>query len=416
MLSLSTTNTQKLGYDTTVYADRVADYLTKIDARDQGFYTIVDDMQLVADIQAYADQHRDQFDHIVVLGIGGSALGTRTLREGLLPVYQQAGPTLHIIDNVDPGWVTALLAEINLARTLFIPNSKSGGTPETLSLYGFFRQQVEAADLEVAKHFVFITDPVNGLFRDIADRDGMKTFPIPPNVGGRFSVLTAVGLLPAALVGIDLESLMAGAQVMRDSFLNKNFDQNIPFQLAALQYHLGTEGFTNVVLMPYVQQLRTLADWYKQLLAESTGKIDTTGNNTGLTPMAAVGATDQHSMVQQYVQGIPDKQFCVIRQQSFADDPRIPNMGDHDKVSYLNDVSFGTLLNTELRATTDTFTEEGRPNYIIDIPTLDAHVLGQLFLLFEGATAFLGEFYDIDAFDQPGVERGKVLTRQYLSA
>ena len=418
--------TLTLNHNAPQYADRLENYLERIHARKQGFYSVIDDTDLLDDIENFAHENKDKYSDIVVLGIGGSALGTQTLRDSLTPLYPNKNsplfslnsslltPKLHIVDNIDPTLVSALTNRLDISTTLFLVVTKSGGTPETLSLYGYFRDLTEKVGLDPTQNFVFITDPEHSYLRDIANAEGFTTFPIPPNVGGRFSVLTAVGLVPAALIGIDIRGLIKGAQLMRDSFLNTNSDQNLPFQLASIQYSFGQQGQTNVVLMPYVQQLKTFADWYQQLLAESTGKIDIHGNNTGLTPMAALGATDQHSQLQQFTQGLNDKQFCVIKQTSFPNDPIIPHMSDNEKTKLLNGISFGTLLNTELQGTIDTLTEENRPNYMIEIDAVDPETLGQLFMLFEGATAFLGEFYEINAFDQPGVERSKVLTREYL--
>lgn len=423
MIKLNLTNLEKLNLvpDWQKSADFLPIALEQFKARNQGFYQIVDDLELVEQIESYAEKAcprprsgvRAEFTDVVILGIGGSALGATTLRDSLTSQYDPNQVKLHVLDNVDPDRLSAVRQSLDLNKTLFIAITKSGGTAETLSQYGYFRQELEQANLDLTKHLVCITGP-DGFFRDAVNRDGLTSFPIPLNVGGRFSVLTAVGLLPAALIGIDIRALMKGAQEMRDRFLSEKSAENFPFQLATIQYELFQQGYTNCVLMPYVQRLKTFADWYKQLLAESTGKIDAHGNHTGITPMAALGATDQHSQVQQFMQGLDDKQFIIMKQHQFAAKLPIPDLGDHPKVQMLKDVDFGQLLNAECDGTTDTLTENKRPNLILEFKHLNAKVLGQLIFLFEGATAFLGEYLQIDAFDQPGVERSKVLTREYL--
>lgn len=411
MLNFNLAPIHSLGYDETIYNDLLPEYLEKIHARDQGFYSVIDDEKIVQDVQKFTDSVQGKYDDIVVLGIGGSALGATTLRDSLS--YKEI-PRLHIIDNIDPTLIQEIDAKINYDRTLFLVITKSGGTPETLSLYSYFRAKIVEKKLSTKNHLVFITDSEKGFLREQANQENIKSFSIPNNVGGRFSVLTVVGLLPAALIGINIESLIDGAKKMRDQFISEDFEKNTPFQLASIQFGLFTEGYTNVVMMPYLQKLKTFAAWYSQLLAESTGKRDIDDEETGLTPIPALGATDQHSLVQQFMQGIMDKQFCIIRTKKFPVELTIPYLPKHEKTDLLGGRTFNELIQAECQATIDAITEGGRPVYTIDLEELDAESLGELFMLFECATAFLGEFLEINAFNQPGVERSKVLTREYL--
>jgi glucose-6-phosphate isomerase len=411
MLNLS--YTKSIGYDDSIYADLLPEYLQKIHAREQGFYNVIDDEKIIADIQNFADLAQNKYDDIVVLAIGGSALGTTTLRDSL---SDNQGPKLHILDNIDPTFIQNIDEQINYSRTLFLVVTKSGSTPETLSLYSYFSSKVLEKKLSTNNHFVFITDPKNGFLREQAEKLNIKSFAIPPNVGGRFSVLTAVGLLPAALIGIDIKALISGAKKMRDNFISEDFATNTPFQLASIQFGLFTEGYTNVVMMPYLQNLKTFAAWYAQLLGESTGKRDIDDDETGLTPIAALGATDQHSLVQQFMQGLRDKQVCIIRTKNFPLELSIPALPAHEKTTLLRGRTFNELITAECQATIDALVEDDRPVYTLDIEELNAETLGSMFMLFEGTTAFLGEFLEINAFNQPGVERSKVLTREYLEA
>ena len=380
-------------------AAKIPEYLEKIAARDQGFYEIVDDEATRQCVEEFAAKVRDKYDHFVVFGIGGSSLGGICLQQAFTNSFAET--KLHIIDNIDPLWLHELENHIFLERSLFIVITKSGGTPETMEEYQHFRNKTDAAGLDPKEHFVFVTDPESGKLRQIANDEQIPAFEIPPNVGGRFSVLTPVGLLPASLLAIDTKALLTGAQQMRNAFLSHDFDTNLPFQIATIQYLLGQKGKTINVMMPYAQKLIRFADWYRQLLAESIGKAQNNSGDTvnvGLTPVNALGVTDQHSQSQLYMEGPNDKLLIFI------------------KISARSGIlpTFSRLMDAELQATADALTENNRPNFTIEISAVTPETLGALFMLFEAATAFLGEFYDINAFDQPGVERSKVLTKENL--
>lgn len=401
------------------------EYLERIHARQQGFYRIIDDTQMVKDIEQYANAQQGKFDHIVVLGIGGSSLGAICLRDALGHLFdadrlERKQPRLHVMDNIDPNLILELEEVIEYAKTLFVVISKSGTTPEILSQFMYFKSRIEKEKLDVRTHMVFVTDPEQGFLRDIAGAEGITTFPVPPDVGGRFSVLTSVGLLPAALIGINIKKLLKGAQTMRDSFLTESYTKNLPFQLATIQYLLEQKGKHINVMMPYSNKLYRVADWYRQLLGESIGKEkDNLGKivHTGITPVSALGATDQHSQSQLYNEGPNDKFIMFLAVDKLSKQVKIPALYKKDeRTTFLNRVSFNQLLETEYRATADSYTENERPNITIRMDKIDEVALGELFLLFEGATAFLGEYYGINAFDQPGVERAKVLTKEYLEA
>ncbi len=388
-------------------------YLKAVKSREQGFYEIIDDKKTISDVKSFAKKVRGKYSDIVVLGIGGSALGIICLQQSLKHLFENELkkskiPKLHVLDNIDPNLITELEDVIDYKKTLFIVISKSGCTPETVAQYFYFRAKANTHKLDPKKHFVFITDPKEGFLRQPANEEKIPSFAIPENVGGRFSVLTAVGLLPAALIGINIDKLLTGARVMRDQFLNKNFKKNLPFQLASIQYAQYKKGKTMNVLMPYAQKLSRFADWYRQLLAESIGKkFDNNGKvvNVGITPINALGVTDQHSQLQLYNEGPNDKLFILMEVEKLAPELKIPNQK----------LSFNKLLKIEQAATTQALTKNNRPNLTMKIYTINEENLGALFMLFESATAFLGEFFNINAFDQPGVELSKELTKKTLS-
>lgn len=406
-----TPETKVLKKDFRSFSSRLPDLWKKFTSRQQGFYEIIDDASLLNDILAYRDQVRGRYTHIVILGIGGSALGAKALRESLCEKGQS--PTLHILDNVDPDFLSSIETQIPLSQTLFLVISKSGGTTETMAQYFHFREKVKKSGLPLKEHFTFITGK-DSFLHQIGQKENFPCFFVPENVGGRFSVLTAVGLVPAALIGIDIEALLRGAQTLKKQFVSLDFEENQPFQLAVLQYIFEQKSYTNNVLMPYGNKLKTFSEWYAQLLAESTGKENKDGENVGLALFPALGATDQHSQLQLYSEGPRDKFLIFMKIENFAHDVPIPVPGDMEKFSFLREVSFAHLLHTELAGTCDALREKGVPQITIHVPEVSAEVLGELFFLFQGATAFLGELMQINAFNQPGVERSKVLTKKYL--
>lgn len=397
-------------------------YLERFHTRDQHFHEVIDDVKSIREIKQFAKEVKGVYEDVVVLGIGGSALGTICLQQSLKHLYEHelrrsGHPRLHVIDNVDPVLIEEIADVINLKKTLFLVISKSGGTPEPISAFLYFSKLVAQKKLSLKKHFVFVTNPHTSILRSIADKEGIRIFE-HPTVGGRWAVLTVVGLLPAALVGVKIEQLLKGARSMRDAFLSTTFKHNLPFQLATVQYLLSKKGKNIHVMMPYSQKLIRFADWYRQLLAESTGKeVDRNGKkvHVGLTPVKALGTTDQHSQAQLYNEGPNDKLIMFVTVKKPTRTVRIPRMYPVKELSYLKGASFNTLIQAEQQATSDALRTYKRPNITITIDKVDEFHLGQMFMLFEGATAFLGEYLNIDAYNQPGVELAKVLTRKYLS-
>lgn len=412
---------------------QVPSLIKKVESREQGFYKVIDDKTTVKKINDFSEKCKNRYRDIVVIGIGGSALGLTCIQQSLKHLYEnelplggcgggscgscgenggcggQIFPRLHVLDNIDPTMVIETEDVIDYISTLFIVITKSGTTPETMAEYFYFRKKTEMFGLDPKNHFVFITDAKKGALRKIAKEDKIPCFEIPENVGGRFSVLTSVGLLPAKLIGINIEEMLKGAQKMRDSFLSKKFEQNFPYQLATAQYLLSQKGKNINVLMPYSQKLIKFADWFRQLLAESTGK-----KGKGLTPINALGATDQHSQSQLYNEGPNDKLIILIKVKEFGIKLRIPAPENIPELKFLKNTDFGSLLQTEMKGTVASFTKNDRPNITIEIPFINEETLGELFMLFEGATAFLCEMMEINAYDQPGVELSKKITKELL--
>ena len=361
-------------------------------------------------------------DDVVVLGIGGSALGAVALRTALLPrdwnvrsVAQRGGrPRLHVLDNVDPRSVRGLLEIVDPARTRFLVISKSGSTAETMSQYLYVRERLRSVGRSPADALAFVTDPVKGVLQPIAKAEGIPTFVVPPNVGGRFSVLTPVGMLPAALLGLDVDAMIAGATAMRDRCATGVFRENPALAFAALQWRAHTEAGQGMhVLMPYSDALRDVAPWFVQLWAESLGKRTPGGAHVGPTPIVAVGATDQHAQVQLFMEGPIDKTVTFIDvEEPDGGELTIPTLGASgpEELRYLGGHGFAELLRTECRATAGALAQGGRPTMTLRVTRADAWHLGGLIMFFELATIYGGRLYGVDPLDQPGVELGKQLT------
>jgi glucose-6-phosphate isomerase len=382
-----------------------------------GFLDLPIDRPLLDQVTKFSAEARGKYDDVVILGIGGSALGPIALRTALRPsgwnmLDEKARggyPRLQVLDNVDPETIAALLSRLRLARTLFVVTSKSGGTAETMSQFLIVHDRLTSAKLDVTKHLVFVTDPKQGALRPLADRLKVPALDIPPNIGGRFSVLTPVGTLPASLIGIDVKSLLAGAGEMADRCDNAELAANPAGVFAMLQWLSDTQLRKSItVFMPYSDPLRDFAAWFVQLWAESLGKKRTDGTSVGSTPLAALGATDQHAQVQLFMEGPADKTVTFVAVKERSTDVKIPAaFSDVKELGYLAGHSLGELIDIEQRATAGALARRGRPNMTIHLDRVDAGHVGQLMMLLEVATAYAGQLYGIDAFNQPGVELGK---------
>jgi glucose-6-phosphate isomerase len=382
--------------------------------------------QDISAILAHAERVR-HVENFVVLGIGGSALGNIAVHSALnhpfyndLPRNKRLAPRLFVIDNSDPDLNAGLLETLDPASTVYNVISKSGTTAETMASFLSVRAHLSKTlgDAALAQHIILTTDPTGGFLRQIGTQEGWAMLDLPPNVGGRFSVLTTVGLLSAAVTGIDIRALLAGAAYGYELASNRNVMQN-PAALAAIINLLCAEqGQNMVVMMPYAHRLRHIADWFAQLWAESLGKrvnLDGEVVHVGTTPIKALGATDQHSQVQLYVEGPYDKLVNFIAVDEYATTLPIPPAYPHlEGVAYLGDHTFNALIRAEQQATAIALSDAGRPNMTHHLPAINAFTLGQLLMLFEMQTAIAGALLNINTFDQPGVEAGKIATYALL--
>lgn len=378
--------------------------------------------EVVDRIEKLALNIQNRFENFVVLGIGGSALGPIAVFYALkhlyyneLPKSKRRTPRFYVVDNVDPERMNALFDIVDVENTVFNVITKSGATSETMSQYLIVMDMLKAKLGESAReHIIATTSESKGNLIKLAREYSFETLYIPEGVGGRFSELCPVGLLPAAVVGIDIKQMLSGARDMDERAKSSDISENPALAIAALQFIAMNKGVNIGVMMPYADSLKYIADWYAQLWAESLGKeIDNDGKivNAGQTPVKSLGVTDQHSQVQLYNEGPYDKVITFLEVNKFRSDCKIPDgCEDFPDVNFLCGHTLGELMNSELAATRYTLTKRGRMNYTISLDTVDEYHLGALMYLMQLQTAYAGVMLNIDAYNQPGVEGGKNAT------
>jgi len=351
--------------------------------------------------------------NIVLLGIGGSSLGTETIFNALLKPFHNLSdtargdkPRYFILDNIDPNKINMIIDIITPEKenTLLIAISKSGETPETISQFMIFRELLGDAK----ERIVVITDKDKGILKEIAEREGYPVLNVPDGVGGRFSVLTPVSMFPAAVMGIDIDEIMEGAKDMAQHIKEKSLNENLGIVLAGIYYLMDKQGKNIHVMMPYCERLSGFADWFRQLEGESIGK-----NKKGPTPLKSIGVTDQHSQLQLYIDGPKDKFITLIY--SADDDRTIPDAFSYiESIDYLAGKNLRDLFYAEFLGTALSITESKTPNLTVVIDKISGYNLGALFMLYEMVIAYLGYLYEVNPFDQPGVEQGKIYTKAIM--
>ena len=374
-------------------------------------------------VKEFASMVKGRFDNILVLGIGGSALGGLAVTEALLkpywnfltPAQRNDMPRIFFLDNIDPDSINGILDVLDLKKTLVNVITKSGDTAETMSQFMIIKDRLEKElGDDYRKNIVATTDKKMGILRQLADQEGYKIFYVPDDVGGRFSVFSSVGLVPFALVGLDIDQIMNGVKDMDLTLKNTDIRQNIAAQGALIQYLMDTKKGKHLsVMMPYSSRLKYISDWYVQLWAESLGKeVNRNGEkvNVGPTPIKALGATDQHSQIQLYNEGPNDKIITFIRVNEFDTSLEIPKIFEYTGVGYLGGKTINDLINAEADSTRVALADYNRPTVTISIDRIDEYNIAQLLYMFEVQTAIAGELYNIDTFNQPGVEQAKNYT------
>ena len=366
---------------------------------------------LYEDIPKQASRIQRQFENLVVLGIGGSALGLRCIAHSLLHPFhnlldkkqRQGKPRLFVCDTLDPDTFSLLFEYLDLEKTCFNVISKSGTTLETMAQFFFIIEWLQKSIGKKWKdHLIITTDPEKGALRAFSETERITSFVIPPSLGGRFSVLSPVVLFPAACVGIDIEGLLQGATLT---------SLETATRIAAFHFLMATKKKKTIsVMMPYTDSLRDFSEWYAQLWAESLGK-----NGRGMTPVKALGVTDQHSQLQLYMEGPNDKLITFLNVQSYRTAPektRLHNVPE--AFAFLEGKSFDRIVQAGQQGTMRALAQAHRPNFTITLSKLHEQSVGSLLMTYEIATVLMGALMQINPFDQPGVELSKRLTRQIL--
>jgi len=401
------------------------DLRSKREQGDLPFYDLPYNESLLKEITEEGDKIAGEFSDFVVLGIGGSALGGIALQRALNHPYynlldaeqRNNRPRIYFLDNIDPDGIQELSDILDLRHTCFNAISKSGTTAETNAQFLLFLERLKktVGAENVKNHIILTTDAKKGNFRKIASKEGFKTFTIPDGVGGRFSVFTPVGLLFAAVAGIDCGNLLAGAQQMDALCCIPDIWENPAYLNGICHYLMNVKkGKSISVMLAYADRLYSIADWYRQLWAESLGKkYSLTGElvYTGQTPIKALGVTDQHSQIQLYIEGPNDKVHTFLTVQKFKNKlPIPPEYEDNKDIAYLGGHTINELFHAEQLATELALTKNNRPNCTIAIPEITPATIGQLLFMLEVQTVFSGGLYQINPLDQPGVEEGKKFT------
>lgn len=376
----------------------------------------------INELNEFGKNIREKASSFVVLGIGGSALGPICVFNALLhlhhnelPAAMRKAPKIYVEDNIDPERMASLLDVIDLKTAYFNVITKSGETSETLSqfiiLYNLLKKAVGE---KAAKEHIFVTTTIGkGALYAVAQKEGFKIFGIPGGVGGRFSVLSNVGLVPFAVMGIDIKSMLDGAKAMRAACERADIKTNPALMTAFLQVRSMQDGKNISVIMPYADGLKTMADFYCQIWAESLGKaVDKDGKtvNCGQTPAKSLGVTDQHSQVQLYTEGPFDKVVTFIGVENFGATVGIPADETSDIGDFLKGHTMNELITAERKSTEFALIKAKRSNFTIMMPEVTAETVGELLMYFMYETAFAGAYLGIDTFNQPGVEEGKKAT------
>ncbi len=386
------------------------------------FAQILNDKETIVRVQETANYIKSTFKSLIVIGIGGSDLGARALFTSLGRMH--GGVDVHFLGaTTDPEEIVGVLAQVDLTKTAINIVSKSGSTIEPMSTFLYVRKKlIEAVGFNKhGRHIIATTGPAGGILKTLMDAEGHKILPIPPQLAGRFSVLSSVGLFPAACAGINIKKLLKGAQNFQKDFLKQqSVQKNGVLMFAALQYLAFRKRKQNItVIVPYTTALKDIGAWFVQLWAESLGKARSKNNriiNTGSTPMSTLGPTCQHSQLQLWNEGPYDKVITFIITKKFRTDVTLPkDLSFVPELTYLSKKNMSTITNAEYESTAQSLTENNRPHGTLELKEISEKSIGALFMFFEWATVCTAQLLDIDAFNQPGVELSKKLIKKNLA-
>jgi glucose-6-phosphate isomerase len=375
-----------------------------------GYYTLPE--QDISSVTAYYKTIPTDIETIAVIGIGGSSLGAKAVYAFLKPV-ETLSRELYFFESTDPINIKNLLGKIDVNKTHFLVISKSGTTVETFAIYKYI--------LSLQPHassYTFITDPGSALEK-YAQEIEANVLHLPDNVGGRFSVLSVVGLVPLALCGIDIQALLHGANTIKKSFFEHGYLHDILLRKSLFYAKNHTQYHINCIFA-YSESLKYFCEWYVQLWGESLGKKQrSSAFNVGLTPIGLIGPKDQHSFLQLIMEGTRDKSVTFIQVEDFEDEITIPNttLPHLESLDTLNNLPFSKLINMQCNSVIEALLEEENiPLDSIIIPKIDAQNIGSLIFYYELLTSLVGELIDVNTYDQPGVEAAKIILKKKLTS
>jgi len=372
-----------------------------------GYYALPE--QDITSLLEYADTISDEVTQIAIIGIGGSSLGAKAIYEFIKPV-RKLKRELYFFESTDPINITSLLSQLDYDKTHFLVISKSGTTVETFSIYKYIYSKNSHAS-----SYTFITDP-NSPLEKYANEINASVLYLPTDVGGRFSVLSTVGLIPLALSGIDIQALLNGALTLKKSFFNAGYMKDTILKKAVYyarhhgQYHINC-------IFAYSETLKYFCEWYIQLWGESLGKKQRhSAFNVGLTPIGLIGPKDQHSFLQLIMEGTRDKSVTFIKIEDFQDNIIIPDikLKHLESLDVLNNLPFSQLINMQCDSVIEALLEEDIPLDSITIPKVNEENIGSLIYYYELLTSLVGELIDVNTYNQPGVESGKIILKEKL--
>lgn len=378
------------------------------------------DSDFVKEIQVYGKEISEKYENFIVLGIGGSALGAKAIKQALYTNYspdkQNKKIKVKVIDNVDCEKFLRILQKVNIEKTMFNVVTKSGSTVEILTMFAIVLNKLKAKLGEnYYKNIVVTTESTNALW-NFSKQNKTKTYEVPKGVGGRYSILCPVGLLPAAVMGIDLTKLLNGARRIYNDFKNQEAGKNLCFKSALINYKYFLKGKREIYLLPYAHRLGKMADFYIQLLSESLGKEKTLSNGQNklfFTPVKAKGVTYQHSLLQMFQEGPKERLFCFINLGKHNLDIEVPKFGDENLDKYLPDTMVN-LMKKEQVGCSIAYKKAGHPSYELEIECLNEENVGALLFYFELTTAIMAELINVNGYDQNGVEMQKKYTKALI--
>lgn len=416
-------NTDHKSFSTEFLLGMLNQFQKTIDDQQYGFFHLTDESKYLEQTKSILEKIKNK-KHFIQVGIGGSALGPQMLVSSLAPRSEKK---FSLLDNTDSDYIQMVLDNVELKDAIFYVVSKSGGTAETIACYSIVRNlllQNGVTKDELGQYFVFCTDPTQGQLRKHVSENEYLALEVPSNIGGRFSVLTPVGLLPAAFMGINIDELYIGANHFKEELLSKKVEENPLLQTAAHMAYLFIENpyeekekVNETVLMPYSSKLKDFSFWFVQLWAESLGKFSKEKNGPmGLTPIPAYGATDQHSQVQLFMEGPNNKCLFLIHIKNKENNFDLTSDLELDSAAKLSGHNMNQLIEAEYQGTVKALQERGRYVITLEIDKLNASNLGALVLFFESLTVLFSKYIFVDPFNQPGVELGKKYAFEYLNS